>query len=386
MTAAMKIPFLDLSIKDEALRAELLEAVGRVLSHGRFILGPEHDEFERAMEKRCRRRHAVGVGSGSDALFLALRALEIGPGDEVITTPLTWVATTNAIVLNGATPVFVDVRDDLNLDAGLIEAAITKRTKAILPVHFTGQCCDMDAILEVAERHGIPVIEDAAQAFDATYKGRPAGSFGRLACFSMNPMKVFRGYGEAGAVVTDDDALKERLASLRYAGTVNKENCHWPSINGRLDTLQAAMLLVNLRHIDGKIEARRRVAKDYDDLLGGIVDTPTRNPRCRHTYYSYTVGCDDRDALKEFLLARGVETKIQHPFLMPYHAAYRGKFKADIPVAERLVKRILCIPNHEDMTADGIAYVADCISDFVTGQGGDRKSKRAAAPRGGRKA
>jgi len=381
----MKVPFLDLSVKDEALKAELLEAVDRVLSHGRFILGPEHDEFERAVAERCRRRHAVGVGSGSDALFLALRALEIGPGDEVITTPLTWVATTNAIVLNGATPVFVDVRDDLNIDPGLIEAAITKRTKAILPVHFTGQCCDMAAILEVAEKHGVAVIEDAAQAFGATYGGRPAGSFGRLACFSMNPMKVFRGYGEAGAVATDDDALKERLTSLRYAGTVNKEDCHWPSINGRLDTLQAAMLLVNLRHIDGKIEARRRVAESYDRLLDSIVSCPIENPACRHTYYSYTIACDGRDALMAFLLARGVETKIQHPFLMPHHAAYRGKFKASIPVAERLVRRILCIPNHEDMTAEDIAYVAGGIKDYVAGErGGSRSTRGQASDAGGR--
>ena len=376
----MKVPFLDLSVKDADLKAELLEAVERVLSHGRFILGPEHDQFEQAIAERCQRRHGIGVGSGSDALFLALKALEIGPGDEVITTPLTWVATTNAIALNGATPVFVDVREDFNLDPGLIKAAITERTKAILPVHFTGQSCDMDAILEVAGEHGIPVIEDAAQAFGATYGERPVGSFGHMACFSMNPMKVFRGYGEAGAVVTHDDRLHERLVSLRYAGTINKEDCHWPSINGRLDTIQAAMLLVNLKHIEAKIEARRHVAQSYNAQLDGVVQCPLENPNCRHSYYSYTIVVDDRDALKAFLLSKGIETKVQHPFLMPNHTAYRGRFETHIPVAERLVKQIICIPNHEDMTVEDLTYVADCIKEFVAKGGRNRKSDSRAAP------
>lgn len=365
----MNVPFLDLSVKDENLKAELLEAVDRVLSHGRFILGPEHDQFEQAMADACQRRHGIGVGSGSDALFLALKALEIGPGDEVITTPLTWVATTNAIALNGATPVFVDVRNDFNLDPGLIRAAITERTKAILPVHFTGQSCDMDAILEVAGEHGIPVIEDAAQAFGASYRGQPVGSFGHMACFSMNPMKVFRGYGEAGAIVTNDDHLHERLVSLRYAGTINKEDCHWPSINGRLDTLQAAMLLVNLKHIEAKIEARRNVARAYDAQLDGVVQCPAEHANCQHTYYSYTIVIENRDALKAFLLAKGIETKVQHPFLMPNHTAYRGRLEASIPVAERLVERIICIPNHEDLSEEDVTYVADSIKEFVAENG-----------------
>lgn len=360
----MKVPFLDLSVKDTELKSELLEAVDRVLSHGRFILGPEHDEFEQAMAERCQRHFGIGVGSGSDALYLALRALEIGPGDEVITTPLTWVATTNAIVLNGATPVFVDIRDDFNIDPALIDDAITERTKAILPVHFTGQCCDMDTIMDIAGKHDIPVIEDAAQAFGATHRENPAGSFGRMACFSMNPMKVLRGYGEAGTVVTDDEPLRDRLASLRYAGTLNKEDCHWPSINGRLDTLQAAMLLVNLKRIDATIEKRRQVAKAYDALLGNVVQCPTENENCQHGYYSYTIVGERRDDLKAHLLEKGIETKIQHPFLMPNHSAYRGKYQAHIPRAEKLVAGLLCIPSHEDMTPDGIDYVGQCIREF----------------------
>lgn len=360
----MKVPFLDLAIKDADFRAELLDAVDGVLRHGRFIMGPEHDRFEDAIADYCGRRHCVGVGSGSDALYLTLRALDIGPGDEVITTPLTWVATTNAIVLTGATPVFVDIADDLNIDAGRIEAAVTERTKAILPVHFTGQMCDVDAIAAIAERHGLHLVEDAAQAFGAAYKDRKAGAFGVASCFSINPMKVFNGFGEAGAVTTDDAALADRLRALRYAGTINKEDCHWPSINGRLDTVQAAMLLKNLPRVAGKIEARRRVAARYRDRLDGAVVCPVEKPGHYHSYYSFTVLADHRDALRDHLANHGVETKVMHPILMPYHTAYKGRFDADIPNAEALVAKILCLPAHEDMTGEAVDYVAQCIKDF----------------------
>ena len=361
----MEIPYLDLSIKDPALKAELMEAVERVLDHGRFILGPEHQQFEEEVAGYCHRRFAAGVGSGTDALYLSLRALDMGPGDEVITTPLTWVATVNAIQLCGATPVFADIGEDLNMDADKIEAAITPRTKVILPVHFTGQMCDMDAIIKLAEKRGLTVIEDAAQAFGARDHGRPAGSFGLMGCFSMNPMKVLNGLGEAGAIVTDDEAIVERLRSLRYAGTVDREDCHWPSINGRLDTLQAAVLRVNLKHLDAKIEARRKVAEAYRQALDGVVECAKEKDGFRHSYYCFTIFTGRRQALREFLAAKGVETKIQHPLLMTQHTAYRGKFKADIPVAERLVERILCLPAHEDMTPGGIDYVASSILEFL---------------------
>lgn len=368
MTDTKKIPYLDLSIKDPEFKKALLDAVERVLDHGRFILGPEHDEFENRIAAYCNRRHAVGVGSGTDALFLSLKALGIGIGDEVISTPLTWVATTNAVVLNGATPVFVDIGPNLNIDPGLIEAAITPKTKAILPVHFTGLMCDMEAIQDIADRRNLIVIEDAAQAFGATYKGNRAGSFGNLSCFSINPMKVFNAFGEAGAVTTDDEDLRDTLNSLRYAGTINKEDCHIPSINGRLDTLQAAMLLVNLDRIDDKIATRQKVAEAYGRQLDGIVTCPTvENGHSSHAWYSYTVLAERRDALRDHLTAQGIETKIMHPFLMPYHTAYKGKFQASIPVAEELVEKILCLPNHEEMADDDIHYVTHCIRAFYEG-------------------
>lgn len=364
---AIRVPYLDLSVDDPEFRERLLAAVGRVLDHGRFIMGPEHDEFEARIAAYCGRRHCVGVGSGTDAVYLALRALDIGPGDEVITTPMTWVATTNAVVLCGATPVFADIGEDLNIDAGRIEAAITRRTKAILPVHFTGQMCDMDAIMEIADRHGIALVEDAAQAFGARDHDRPAGSFGRVACFSMNPMKVFNAFGEAGAVVTDDDAIAERLRSLRYAGTINKEDCHEPSINGRLDTIHAAMMLVNLDYLDGKIAHRRLVADKYRDALAGVVDCAREKDGFFHSYYCFTLFAARRDALRKHLLSKGIETKIQHPLLMPQHTAYRERFKADVPVAERMVRRIICVPAHEDVSDDDIAFVSGAVREFYDG-------------------
>ncbi len=360
----MRVPLLDLSIKDRQLKTELLGAVEQVLDHGRFILGPEHDQFESAIAAYCGTTNCVGVGSGTDALYLALRALDIGPGDEVITTPMTWVATTNAIVLCGATPVFVDIDDGFNMSPQGLEAAITDDTKAVLPVHFTGHMCDISEIIEIADRHGIAVVEDAAQAFGAEYQGRKAGSFGRIGCFSMNPMKVFRGYGEAGAIVTNDETIAERVRSLRYAGTINKENCQEASINGRLDTIQAAMLLVNLKRVDGLIEARRQIAAKYTAHLSNVVRCPVEKPGHKHSYYSYTIVSKRRDALKTYLADNGVETKIQHPFLMTQHDAYKERFAADLPNAERLVKSILSIPSHEDLTDEELNYVAQTIAAF----------------------
>lgn len=359
----MKIPYRDLSVKNLKIKRELLQAVEKVLSHGRILLGPEVDLFEQKICNACKRKYAVGVNSGSDALYLALRCLGIGPGDEVITTPLSWIATVNAIVLTGATPVFVDIKKDLNIDHNLIEQAITPRTKAILPVHFTGKLCDMSAICDIAEKNQISLIEDAAQSFGAHINGRMAGSFGDVGCFSMNPMKVLCAYGEAGAIVTDDDNLHERLMSLRYAGTVNKEDCHFPSLNGRLDTIQAAMMLVNLKHLDQKIKRLRQIADAYTERLKDLVTCP-EDDGTDHAYYSYTVITNQRDELKGYLATKGVETKIQHPILMPYHTAYQNKYTCDIPVAETLVKKILCLPNEESLSMNEIEYIVACVREF----------------------
>ena len=340
----MRIPYLDLSVRDPDLLNELLSAVEKVLAHGRILLGPEHESFEREVAAFCQKRYAVGVGSGTDALYFALRCLDLSPGDEVITTALSWIATANAIALCGATPVFVDIGEDLNIDPDRIEEAITPRTKAILPVHFSGQLCDVPKILAIAERNGLPVVEDAAQAFGARLDGQTAGSFGLINSFSMNPMKVFCAYGEAGVVVTDEEDLHKKMVSLRYNGTVDREECHYPSLNGRLDTVQAAMLLVNFKRLAERIEKRRRIASFYSRELGPLVRCPAEEDGYFNVFYTYTILTDQRDKLREFLDSKGVETKIHHPILMPDQRAYRHLPKHDIPVAERLVGEILSIP------------------------------------------
>ena len=360
----MKISYRDLSVKDPLLREELLNAVEEVLAHGRFILGPEHERFEIEIAKYCHRRYGIGVNSGTDALYFALRALDIGPGDEVITTPLSWIATVNAIVLTGATPVFVDIAKDLNINVSLIESAITPRTKVILPVHFTGRMCDMHAIMDIADRRNLLVIEDGAQAFGANLDGIRCGASGIMSCFSMNPMKVYNAYGEAGAILTDDESLRDKLNSLRYNGTINRQDCHTPSLNGRLDTMQAAMLLVSLKYLEDKIERRRAIAAAYRNSLAGVVRCPTEYSGNRHIYYAYTVLADRRDDLMQHLATRGIETQIQHPIPMPYHTAYKGRFQAEIPVCEEAVNRILCLPNQEDMTIEAVDYVCRCVREF----------------------
>jgi dTDP-4-amino-4,6-dideoxygalactose transaminase len=359
-----RVPFLDLSVRDATFKNELLQAVDRVLTHGRILLGPEVEQFETRIAELSQRKYAVGVNSGTDALYFALRALEIGTGDEVITTSLSWIATANAVTLCGARPVFVDVTEDLTINAELIEAAITPRTKAILPVHFTGRLCDITRIAQIADDHGLYLIEDAAPSFGASYNGSKAGSFGHLGAFSMNPMKLLNAYGEAGAVVTDDEELRDRLVSLRYAGTINKEDCHFPSPNGRIDTIQAAMMLVGLGRLDDKVSRRRAIASFYDEALGEAVNCPKEPEGYFNVYYTYTIIAERRDVLKQHLEAKGIETKVQHPILMPYHTAYKNLPKPNIPVAEDLVKRILCIPAHEDLGMDEAEYVAASIREF----------------------
>ena len=358
------VPFLDLRITDEHVRNELLAAVDTVFRHGRIVMGPEVQELERQVAAHCGRQYAVGVNSGTDALFLGLKGLGIGPGDEVITTSLSWIATANAIAVTGATPVFADIRDDLNIDPVSVERLITDRTKAIMPVHYTGKVCRMPDLMPLAEAHGLQIVEDASQAFDARYQGRKAGSFGTIGCFSMNPMKVFEACGEAGMVVTDDKDIYERLQALRYNGTVNRETCIETSINGRIDTLQAAILLQRLKGVEEIIRRRREIAGWYNDLLDGVVRTPGEEVDEWDVYYTYTIQAARRDELKDYLEDRGVETKIQHPILMPDQPAYRDVVRGEFTNARRLSKQILCVPANEKVSREDVEYVASNIRAF----------------------
>ena len=311
----MKVPFLDLSITSEEERSELLDAVETVMKHGRLVLGPEVEEFEGRFAEYCGRKFAVGVSSGTDALYLGLRSLGIGSGDEVITPSLSWIATANAISLTGATPVFADIADDQNISPESVRRLISDKTKALLPVHFNGKVCQMDKIAEIAREHDLQLIEDAAQSFSARYDNALAGSFGDIACFSLNPMKIFAAIGEAGVIVTDDPDVQKRLISLRYAGTIDREVCVEPGLNSRLDTIR----------------------------------------------------CENRDELKKHLESKGIEVKIRHPILMPLQPAYKGKSLAEFSNAEKIVGEILSLPASEAVSNEEIEYVASSIIEFYKG-------------------
>lgn len=362
--AEMTVPFLDLAVRDPDHKRALMAAVERVLDHGRIVHGPEVTLFEEKMALSTRRKFGVGVSSGTNALYLALRAAGVGPDDEVITTALSWVATANAVAACGARPVFADIRDDLNIDPAAVADAVTERTKAIVPVHYTGLVCDMPALQSIAAKHGLAIVEDAAQAFGARLGDRPAGSFGTLAAFSMNAMKVLRSYGDAGAVVTDDPAHVERLRRLVYAGVVDKERCVEIELNSRIDTVQAAMLLVNLERVEGVIAARRHIAEGYRARLSDVVDCPVEPQGSRHVYYVYTILADDRDGLKAYLDGHGIETKIHHPILMPDQPAHAGTVRGDFPTARRICARLLSIPAHEALTDQEQDHVVECIRGF----------------------
>ena len=272
----------------------------------------------------------------------------------------------NAISLTGATPVFADIGNDLNIDPKSIRPLIGKRTKAIVPVHYTGKICRMPEIIQIAEQHNLVVVEDAAQAIGANLDGKPSGSFGTLASFSMNSMKILASCGEAGAIVTDSEPLYNRLVSLRYNGTVNRETCLEPSLNSRMDTLQAAILLKRMEHLPQIIERRREIATKYNNLLGGIVEVPLSKINENDVFYTYTIKTKHRDKLAKFLAEMHIETKIQHPILMPEQPYYKRDAKGVWKNAKRIVKEILSIPANEKLTDGDIIYIADLIRKFFS--------------------
>lgn len=362
-----KVRYRDLAVEDPDLRRRLLNAVDEVLRDGRMLMGPAVEEWEQRIAEYCGTQFCIGVSSGTDAIYLALRAHDIGPGDEVIIPAMSWVATVNAVVMTGATPIFVDIGDDLNIDVSQIEPAITSRTRAILPVHYTGRLCDMAAIRGIAEFHRLVVIEDAAQAFGAMDENGRAGGLGDAGAFSLNPMKVFPGYGEVGAVLTNDPKINERLRALRYLGTINKEVCIEPALNFKIDTIQAAMMLVSFDRLEPALERRLAIAARYHDGLQNTVGCPLPPASAqdrRSVFFDYTIKAARRPELHQFMEERGVEVKIRHPLLLPQHPAYRHLDRRTSPNAERLVKQILSLPIHEKLLDSQIDYVIGTISEF----------------------
>jgi dTDP-4-amino-4,6-dideoxygalactose transaminase len=362
-----KVRYRDLSVGDPVLRARLLSVVDDLLRDGRLLMGPAVEQWEELIATYCGARYCVGVSSGTSALYLALRAFDIGPGDEVIVPAMSWVATVNAVVLAGATPVFADIREDLNIDPADAEAAITPKTRAILPVHYAGRLCDMSTIGQLAKRHDLLVIEDASQAFGATSAAGRAGSFGDVAAFSLNPMKVFPGFGEVGAVLVNDVAISERLKGLRSVGTVKKEICVEPSFNHKIDTIQASMMLVSFECVEPAIVRRLSIARQYCERLKDLVrcPKPPLSPADRSSvFFDYTIATPRRHELRRYLADCGVEVKIRHPLLMSQQPAHRHLNLRPLPNAEQLVKRILSLPIHEKLSDEQIDYVVASVAHF----------------------
>lgn len=367
----MQVPLLDLTRQYASIEPDIKEAIDEVLISQHFIMGPKVKELEERIADYCGVKHAVACASGSDALLLALWALGVGPGDEVITSPFTFFATAGSISRLGATPVFVDIlADTYNIDPDLIEPAITENTKAILPVHLFGQCAQMDRINEVAQRHGLPVIEDAAQAVGAGYNGRRAGALGTMGAFSFFPTKNLGACGDGGIVTTDDDDLHDMLSILRLHGARPKYYHKYIGMNSRLDALQAAILLVKLPHLDRWNEARRANAARYNELLAGVsaVDTPVEKEGRRHIYNQYTLRVEKRDALRDFLKDRGVGTEIYYPVPLHRQECYAalGYEEGSLPVAEKAAAEVLSLPVFGELTADETAYVAETIEQFIS--------------------
>jgi dTDP-4-amino-4,6-dideoxygalactose transaminase len=369
-TSERKVPYVDIAGQHAALKAELLEAVAQVLDRGSFILGNEVVVFEERFASLCGVPHAVGLNSGTDALILALRALDIGRGDEVITAPNSFVASASCIAVVGATPVFVDVRDDYNLDPALLERAINPRTRAIIPVHLTGRPADMDPILEVARSHGLHVIEDCAQAVVAEYKGKRVGSFGTFGCFSLHPLKTLNACGDGGMLTTRDPELAERIRLLRNLGLKTREDAVVWSSNSRLDSIQAALLLVKLKYLEHWTERRRANARIYQEKLAGLprVQTPDERPFEKAVYHTFVVQAERRDSLRKFLADRGIQSNIHYP--IPIHlqtvARSLGYGPGSFPVAEAQAQRILSLPVFPALTSEEIQYVASQIHEFYS--------------------
>lgn len=365
------VPFIDLVPQYRAMSSEVLAAVERVLSEQKFILGDEVAALESELAAYCDARHAIGCNSGTDALILALQALDIGPGDEVITTPFSFFATASAICRAGATPVFVDIQPEtFNIDPQAVEDAVTPHTKAILPVHLFGQCADMEPLQRIATHHGLAIIEDACQAIGAEYHGRRAGVLGHVGCFSFFPTKNLGGAGDGGMLTTDDPELAKRLMRLRVHGDIGQYEHLELGMNSRLDALQAAVLRVKLQRLDEWTAARQRNAKRYHELFRqtGLTDTlvlPKALPEGRHVYNQYCVRVRHglRDTVLQEMRARKVGCAVYYP--KPLHVqtcfAHLGYHAGRFPESEAAAKNILALPIYPELPANDLARVVETL-------------------------
>ena len=371
--AAPLFPYLDLKAQYRSIREEVSEAIARVMESQHFILGKEVEQFEAEVAAKLGVRHAISCASGSDALVLAMMAAEIGPGDEVITSPFTFVATGGSIARVGATPVFVDIEPvTFNLSPAAVESAITQRTRAVLPVHLFGLSADMDRILQLAKEHSLCVIEDAAQAIGSQYKGRNVGPLGDFGCFSFFPSKNLGGAGDGGLITTEDPAMAAKLRMLRVHGSKKKYHHELLGMNSRLDELQAAILRVKLRHLDSWTEARRARAARYRELfdregLSSSVTYPAEpGPDYYHVYNQFTIRCSARDDLREHLRNDGIPTEIYYP--LPLHLqpafAHLGYTSGQLPASESASREVLSLPTYPELSEAQQEQVVRSVAAF----------------------
>ena len=363
------IPFVDLKTQYHRLKPAVDARIQAVLDHGQFIMGPEVRELEETLADYVGVKHCIGVASGTDALLIAMMALGVSRGDEVLTTPFTFIATGETIALLGAKPVFVDIdANTYNLDPGLVEESITPRTKAIIPVSLYGQCADYDAINSVARRHGIPVIEDGAQSLGATYKGRQSCSLTDIACTSFFPSKPLGGYGDAGALFTNDDALATAMRQIRVHGQDRRYHHPIVGVNGRIDTMQAAVLLAKLDVFADEVAARERVGARYSRLLADVVQTPRVEAHNTSVYAQYTIELDNRDEAQGFLRERGIPTAVHYPVPLNRQPAL-GDVECHVPNAENASRRVISLPMHpyldEEQQDEVCEGVRDCVAERV---------------------
>ena len=365
------IPSLDLKVQYASIQKEIDAAIKEVVASTQFVLGPAVRDLERRVAAYCGCEYGVGVASGTDALRLALTALGVGPGDEVITTPFTFIATANTISHCGARPVFVDIDPrTYNLDPIPVKEAITERTRAIVAVHLYGQPADMDPIMELARAHGLVVIEDAAQAIGAGYKGQRAGSMGNAGCLSFYPTKNLGAYGDGGMVVTNDAAVAEKIDTLRRQGSKKKYHAEVLGFNSRLDSLQAAILGVKLDHLDEWNEGRRGIARRYNELLAELpVTTPYESPKVHHVYHQYTIRAPERGALAAHLKERGVGTMIYYPVPLHLQRLYadQGSGRSGLAASETAGAEVLSLPIYPELTDGQLLEVARAVREFYGG-------------------
>lgn len=361
------IPYLDLKAQYQAIQKEVQTAVNRVLESGHYVLGPEVQAFEEAFASYCGTRYAVAVNTGTSALHLALLAAGVGPGDEVITTPLTFVATTAAILYTGAKPVFVDIDPrTLNLDVGRVITAITPKTKAFLPVHLHGKPVGLAPLLDISRKSGIPLVEDAAQAHGAVVLDKKVGGLGLAGCFSFYPGKNLGAYGEGGAVTTNDESMAKKVRLLRDWGAEKRYHHDLAGFNFRMEALQGAILKVKLAHLEEWTNARRALAKRYDEKLQGAPLTlPATPPGMRHVHHVYPVLVEKRDKLQEFLNGKGIQTHIHYPIPVHLQKAYAhlGHRPGDFPLAEKACSELLSLPLYPEMTEAQVDEVASAVRD-----------------------